>query len=170
MNLSADQRAAGGGTTQPGRADQAGLCQPAGHVGGGEPQAEGGDDRAAGEGSAGGGAGQPGEGGGACGSPAAVRRKPGSLADCEQFRFKLVIVPCVQCKNKGSKILPIYFCVCVVLCQSEGSHPEEGGNSQQLAEATRGECCGEKVTVTPDFHEGDGGGGGCSYWSAAGAT
>lgn len=92
VNLSADQRAAGGGTTQPSRAHQAGLCQPAGHVGGGEPQAEGGDDGAAGEGPAGGGEGQPGEGGGACGSPAAVRRKPGSLPDCQQF--KLLILPC----------------------------------------------------------------------------
>lgn len=54
VNLSADQRAAGGGTTEPGRAHQAGLCQPAGHAGGGEPQAEGGDDGAAGEGQDGG--------------------------------------------------------------------------------------------------------------------
>lgn len=38
--------------------------------------------------------------------------------------------------------------------QSEGSHPEEGGDSQQLAEATRGEFCCQKVTVTYDFHAG----------------
>lgn len=76
VNLSADQRAAGGGTTQPGRAHQAGLCQPAGHAGGGEPQAEGGDDGAPGEGPDGGGEDQPREGGGACRSAAAVRRKP----------------------------------------------------------------------------------------------
>lgn len=66
VNLSLDQRAAGGGTTQPGRAHQAGFCQPAGHAGGGEPKAEGGDDRAAGEGPDGGGEDQPREGGGAC--------------------------------------------------------------------------------------------------------
>lgn len=48
----------------------------------------------------------------------------------------------------------MYLCVYIVLRQSEGSHPEEGGDSQQLAEATGGGFFNQTATATNDFLQG----------------